>query len=120
MGRHPRRPRAPLPVRDVRERPRRARPDRGLRAGTRPGPAGPPRRARRSLRMTILAPDPEAIDDAGPRWHTVCRLDALIAHRGVAVLIDGQAIALFRLHDDQVRAIANVDPYAGASVLARG
>ena len=53
-------------------------------------------------------------------WVAVCRLDQLIPGRGAAVLVDGRAVALFRLGGDEVRAIDNVDPCSGASVLSRG
>ncbi len=32
----------------------------------------------------------------------------------------GQAIAIFRTHDDEIYALGNHDPFANASVLARG
>lgn len=53
-------------------------------------------------------------------WTDVCRLDQLEPGRGVAALVGGRAIALFRLDDGTVRAIGNVDPCSGASVLSRG
>jgi NAD(P)H-dependent nitrite reductase small subunit len=71
--------------------------------------------------MTLLD-DPAATRVAPPTraaWVPVCALEALTPERGVAALVGGRAIALFRL-GDEVRAIDNLDPYAGASVLARG
>ena len=62
--------------------------------------------------MTLLAP---AVDT----WTPVCRYDELVPGRGVAVLLGDRAVAVFRL-DDGLHAIDNMDPYAGASVLARG
>lgn len=54
-------------------------------------------------------------------WIRVCGLHELTPDRGVAALIDAQAVAVFRLSpDDEVVAIGNVDPFSGASVLARG
>jgi NAD(P)H-dependent nitrite reductase small subunit len=53
-------------------------------------------------------------------WTEVCHLDQLEPGRGIAVLVDGDAVALFRLVDGTVRAIDNVDPCSGASVLSRG
>lgn len=54
-------------------------------------------------------------------WTTACRLDALIAGRGVCVLLDNNDhAALFLLPDGSLRAIGNVDPFANASVLSRG
>jgi nitrite reductase (NADH) small subunit len=40
--------------------------------------------------------------------------------RGATALVHGQAIALFRTPDDRVYALGNYDPFAKASVLARG
>jgi nitrite reductase (NADH) small subunit len=51
----------------------------------------------------------------------VCPLVDLTHDRGVAALVDGEAIAVFRLSpDDEVVAVGNVDPFSGASVLSRG
>ncbi|MFC7546814.1 nitrite reductase small subunit NirD [Plantactinospora sp. GCM10030261] len=53
-------------------------------------------------------------------WTAVCRLADLLPERGVAALLDGVQVAVFRLHDDGVRAIGNRDPLCGAYVLSRG
>jgi nitrite reductase (NADH) small subunit len=53
-------------------------------------------------------------------WTAVCRYDDLIPERGVAALVDGVAVAVFRTHDDAVHALSNLDPFSGASVLSRG
>jgi nitrite reductase (NADH) small subunit len=53
-------------------------------------------------------------------WEPVCRLDELERERGVTALVHGQAVAIFRTHDDSVYALGNHDPYAHASVLSRG
>ena len=50
----------------------------------------------------------------------VCRLEQLAVERGAVVVVDGRQVALFRLHDDTVRALSNRDPFSGAMVLARG
>lgn len=50
----------------------------------------------------------------------VCRLDELQPERGVAALVAGRQIALFRLHDGTVSALSHHDPYSGANVIARG
>lgn len=55
-----------------------------------------------------------------PTWVAVCRLDDLDVERGVAVLVHGRGVAVFRTQDGQVRAVANRDPFSRASVLARG
>ncbi len=50
----------------------------------------------------------------------VCPIDRLTPNRGVAALIAGRAIAIFRLDDDRLFALDNVDPFCGASVMSRG
>lgn len=53
-------------------------------------------------------------------WTSVCALDRLLPERGVAALVDGRAIAVFRLSSGAVHAVDNVDPCSGASVMSRG
>lgn len=53
-------------------------------------------------------------------WTAVCRYDDLIPERGIAALVDGVAVAVFRTHDDVLHALSNVDPFSNASVLSRG
>lgn len=50
----------------------------------------------------------------------VCRYDDLVPERGVAALVDGVQVAVFRLHDGTVRAVSHHDPISGANVIARG
>lgn len=50
----------------------------------------------------------------------VCRLTDIEVEGGVAALIEGEAVAVFRTYDDQVFALSNYDPCSRASVLARG
>ena len=50
----------------------------------------------------------------------VCAYDDLQPERGVAALVDGEQVALFRLHDGSVRAVQHLDPFSGAHVMARG
>jgi nitrite reductase (NADH) small subunit len=57
---------------------------------------------------------------AGEDWQPVCRVVELEVERGATALVHGQALAVFRTHDDQVFALGNHDPFAHASVLARG
>ena len=63
------------------------------------------------------------------RWETVCRLEQLQPGRGVAALLEGRQVALFRVAcgtaggpsgADVVHAIDNIDPISGAAVLSRG
>jgi NAD(P)H-dependent nitrite reductase small subunit len=53
-------------------------------------------------------------------WVAVCRLAELVPERGVAALVHGSQVALFRLLDDTVVAVQQRDPYSGAHVLSRG
>ena len=53
-------------------------------------------------------------------WTAVCRYDDLIPERGIAALVDGVAVAVFRTHDGELHALSNVDPFSNASVLSRG
>ncbi|MGB3698992.1 MAG: nitrite reductase small subunit NirD [Gordonia sp. (in: high G+C Gram-positive bacteria)] len=54
-------------------------------------------------------------------WTAACHRDRLEPLRGVAVLLpDGAQVALFRLADDSLRAIGNIDPIGRAAVLSRG
>lgn len=54
-------------------------------------------------------------------WIDVCALDDLAPDRGVAALVGGEAVAVFRCAPaGELFAIANLDPFSGASVLSRG
>ena len=50
----------------------------------------------------------------------VCKVSDLEVERGATALVHGHAVAIFRTHDDTVYALGNYDPFAKASVLARG
>lgn len=50
----------------------------------------------------------------------VCSYDALLPERGVAALLDGRQVALFRTYAGEVFALSNQDPFSGANVLSRG
>lgn len=54
------------------------------------------------------------------RATAVCAVAVIPLEGGVAALVDGVAVAVFRTHDGSVHAIGNVDPFSGASVLSRG
>ena len=56
----------------------------------------------------------------GQQFQPVCPLEALEPGRGVAALVHGQAVAIFRLPDDRIRAVGNHDPFSRTSALARG
>lgn len=57
-------------------------------------------------------------------WQPVCRAAELEVGRGATALVHGQAVALFRVLDgegtERVYALGNHDPFAKASVIARG
>lgn len=61
-------------------------------------------------------------------WVSVATLGQLITERGVAVLVHGQQVALFRVAGtdeggdpvDFVYAVGHRDPFAEANVIARG
>ncbi|MDF0528828.1 nitrite reductase small subunit NirD [Tsukamurella sp. 8F] len=54
-------------------------------------------------------------------WTAACPLSRLEPLRGVAVLLpDGQQVAVFRLADNRVRAVGNIDPIGRAAVMSRG
>jgi len=50
----------------------------------------------------------------------VCRLDEIVPNSGVAALVAGEQVAVFRLDDDTVFAVSNCDPFSRANVLSRG
>jgi nitrite reductase (NADH) small subunit len=53
-------------------------------------------------------------------WIAVCRLNEIVPNTGVCALVGGRQVAVFRLGDDTVFAIANHDPFSRANVLSRG
>lgn len=55
------------------------------------------------------------------QWTAVCSLNQILPASGVCALVNGQQIAIFRPYaDEQLWALSNIDPFAGASVLSRG
>jgi nitrite reductase (NADH) small subunit len=63
--------------------------------------------------MTVMS-------EVATRWEAICGFDRLEPERGVAALVDGVQIAIFRTFDDELFAIANRDPISGAQVMSRG
>ena len=53
-------------------------------------------------------------------YEAVCPVEAIEVEGGVAALVRGEAVAIFRTHDGNIYAISNYDPCGRASVLARG
>lgn len=69
----------------------------------------------------MSAPDTSCGAPAGrsARWRPVCALEDVLPDTGVAALIEGQQVAIFRVRD-AVHGIGNLDPASDANVLARG
>ncbi|WIX87910.1 nitrite reductase small subunit NirD [Amycolatopsis sp. DG1A-15b] len=53
-------------------------------------------------------------------WTAVCAAHAVPEYSGVAALLDGVQVAIFRLPGDRWYALSNWDPCSGAAVLSRG
>lgn len=53
-------------------------------------------------------------------WVRLCAITDLERERGLAALIGGEQVALFRTHDDRIHAVQQLDPYSGACVMSRG
>lgn len=55
---------------------------------------------------------------------SICALEDILPFGGVAALIDGEQVAIFRISDgkggDQVFALSNYDPFSNAAVMSRG
>lgn len=51
---------------------------------------------------------------------TVCPADKLIPGIGVAALVNGRQVAIFRLRDGSLHAVGNFDPFSAANVMSRG
>jgi NAD(P)H-dependent nitrite reductase large subunit/NAD(P)H-dependent nitrite reductase small subunit len=54
-------------------------------------------------------------------WHTICAVNEIWPDSGVASLVGGEQVAVFRLGEsEEVFALGNRDPFSGANVLSRG
>lgn len=53
-------------------------------------------------------------------WFVICSIEVLQPERGVAALIDGTQVAVFRTYDDSLYAVGNRDPIGNAQVMSRG
>lgn len=51
---------------------------------------------------------------------SICSADRLIPGVGVAALVAGRQVAVFRLRDGSLHAVGNHDPFSGANVISRG
>jgi nitrite reductase (NADH) small subunit len=69
--------------------------------------------------MTKRSHQTSRIDRWRGDWTAACTVSRLQPLRGVAVLLpDGAQVALFRLADDTIRAVGNIDPIGRAAVLS--
>ncbi len=64
------------------------------------------------MSQPVSQPLPDAV--------AVCRFDQVPREGGVAVLVAGRAVAIFRTWNGNIHATCNYDPWSGASVLSRG
>lgn len=55
-----------------------------------------------------------------PRWVPLCALEDIVPDSGVCGRAGGEQVAVFRLWDDALHAVGNIDPFSGAAVLSRG
>lgn len=53
-------------------------------------------------------------------FRLICPYGRLPVERGVAALVDGEQVAVFRTADGGLHAVSNLDPFSGAMVLSRG
>lgn len=53
-------------------------------------------------------------------YRPICPWSRLPVDRGVAALVDGEQVAVFRTADDGLYAVSNSDPFSGAMVMSRG
>lgn len=53
-------------------------------------------------------------------FRPICPWARLPVDRGVAALVDGAQVAIFRTSDDAVYAVSNHDPFSDAMVISRG
>jgi len=66
----------------------------------------------------------QVIEFAKPiAWHSACHLNDILPFTGVAALVEGLQVAVFRVDLDgkvETFALSNYDPFSHAYVLARG
>lgn len=66
------------------------------------------------------APAVSNAPDSASGWVDVCAYDDLIPERGVAALVHGRQVAVFRTYEEELYALSHRDPFSGAYVLAHG
>ena len=53
-------------------------------------------------------------------WVPVCKLKDIVPNTGVCALLGERQVAVFRLADDRLYALDNLDPFSDANVISRG
>ena len=53
-------------------------------------------------------------------YRPICPYARLPLDRGVAAILDGEQVAVFRTEGDELYAVSNLDPFSGAMVISRG
>ncbi len=53
-------------------------------------------------------------------FRPICPWSRLPVDRGVAALVDGEQVAVFRTGVDELHALSNLDPFSDAMVMSRG
>lgn len=53
-------------------------------------------------------------------WNSICPAARLPVERGVAALVNGMQVAVFRTPEDRLYALSNLDPFSDAMVISRG
>lgn len=53
------------------------------------------------------------------RWVSICKLHEIPPRSGVAALVHGEQVAVFRIESDELYAVGNTDPFSGGNVMAR-
>lgn len=69
---------------------------------------------------TGAATEAAVLEVGQPGWTEVCPVERITADTGVAALLGTEQVAVFRLTDGRLFAVANRDPVSGANVVARG
>ena len=70
-------------------------------------------------RSTSGAPSEDLAPGSDP-WIDVCPLEVIVPDSGVCALVNGEQVAIFRLHGEEIFAVENIDPFSHCSVLSRG
>ena len=56
-------------------------------------------------------------------WNTICSVEDVVLNTGVAALVDGEQVAIFRVkaaEGEAFYAVSNYDPFSNANVVSRG